>query len=158
LSSPPLVPLVLPAFGLIPRAPAAVRFFTPDGSFSEVVGGFEVTSDSLETVVPLFATGQDQLGSGTVSVEILQVINGRTVRSNAIEGFQIQDLPQSTLPAGSVVVAMLRAQAETFQASEGALGYMERLTKGRRGTSGARATMQKGAAAALQTAGALADI
>jgi len=66
LSSPPLVPLVLPASGLIPGAPAAVRFFTPDGSFSEVVGGFEVTSDSLETVVPLFATGQDQLGSGTV--------------------------------------------------------------------------------------------
>jgi uncharacterized protein (TIGR03437 family) len=156
-SANPLTALALKVSGLHPAAPAGVRFFTSDGAYSETVRAFSITADGFQAPVSPYYDGSRNYADGDVSIEVLQLINGRLARSNAVSGFRILKLPETGLPAGTVAVAMLRSQAESQRALEGDLDYLERAGK-RRGAAGARATLEAAAVAASKTADGLAGI
>jgi hypothetical protein len=111
--------------GLRPAAPTGVRFFD-GGRFSRTVEAFEVTPDSLATVVPPFYDQAKRgFGPGTVAIEVFQLVNGRAVTSNRVQGFQIEDLPEINLPPGRLTSAAFRALSQSTTEMQGVLSFTE---------------------------------
>jgi len=137
-SAPPATWLPLHVTGLHPNSPAGVRFFSGT-QYSRTVMAMEVTENSLVTVVPpYYDSVKAAFGSGTVSIEVVQTINGRLVTSNRVDGFRIEDLPTTDLPPGTLTSAMLRALDQTSIEMEGALSSVDAITLGKIGTAGER--------------------
>ena len=93
----------------------AVRFSNTQG-YSVDVPVVDVTAKTLTVHVPPFIDMQTgAYGPGTVNVQAIQTSSGATSTSNALTGFQIQDLPVVSSPAGATTLSLLKASLTVAQ-------------------------------------------
>ncbi len=101
--------LMISGTGFNPEGEVFVRFF--DGTDYVVqVSAVEVSETSVAvSIPPFFSKEEGTLDLGTVSVQVVQKVDGVSTLSNDISGFEIQDLP---VPVGSLTLSFLEAGAD----------------------------------------------
>ncbi len=108
--------LTLSGSGFNPQATPQVTFSDASG-YSVTVSPSVVNANSLAVAVPpYFDVSSGTLAAGTVNLQVSETIDGSQATSNTYTGFQIQNLPTLTAPAGSITLALLNS-LQQFQAS-----------------------------------------
>jgi uncharacterized protein (TIGR03437 family) len=125
--------------GLRQNASTVVRFY--NDIFSQIVVGFSLQKDTVQVPAPLYRAG-GEFASGTVSLEVIQSVNGKLVRSNALDGFRIGPPPTVKLPRGQLLKEFLNAAKRDATLTRGSLSYAERATGGQNSTARLRSGQQ----------------
>jgi hypothetical protein len=94
----------------------SVRFSDSTG-YQVDVQAIESDSTSAVVCVPPYCSA-GKYGTGTVSVQVLQTSGSDSTKSNSISDFQIQDLPISTTPTGTVTLNLLTAELNYYDSLE----------------------------------------
>jgi len=112
------------------------------GSYVVAVPPILGTKKTLEVGVPFFfdtKTGVPK--SGIVKVWVKSKSLG--IKSNAIAGFKILDLPRTTQPAGTSTLAFVRDTKAVIRNSKGQLDFLKKASKGKVNTTNAVAAASK---------------
>lgn len=121
--------LTITGSGFDPAAELSVRFLDAQG-FDVKVPAVPAGPTSLTVGVPLFTnfvTGQ--LGSGAVSVQVVQTVGSTVQTSNSI-GLTIQNLPSTSAIPGQLTLAYLDAAIALFQETMTNLDLVENASGG----------------------------
>ena len=117
-SAPPLSLLTLTGSGFDTTATTVIRFHDAN-RYSVEVKPIRITSTAIVVAVPpYFTTTSALFAPGTVEIMATQNSGAGLRSSSALSGFTISDLPNSSGPAGSVTLNLLKslhAQATSLQ-------------------------------------------
>jgi hypothetical protein len=115
-SALPTSPLTLTGTGFGATNTLSVRFSDSSGYQIDVQVLESNSTSAVVCVPPYFASGT--YGPGTVSVQVIQsdgsVEDNGVTESNSVAGFQIQDLPASAEPPGSVTLGLLNEELACY--------------------------------------------
>ena len=108
----PLSALTIAGTGFGDPANTMVRF-SDSGTYRVDVHVINSTSSSIAVCVPPYSMS-NAFSDGLVGVQVLQVSNSDTIKSNSIGSFHIQNLPTSTNPAGYVTLALFTSELSYY--------------------------------------------
>jgi hypothetical protein len=108
MSALPASLLTISGSGFDPASQLSVRFSDEKGFTAEVPLTDADVSSATVPVPPFINQATGNFGAGLVNVQLVQRTGSTVFASNTLSGFEIKDLPVSTLPAGSIILGYLK--------------------------------------------------
>jgi hypothetical protein len=142
MQAAPFALLTVNGSGWDPSQPVLLRFTIGGGNQVDIPALYTAPAQIVVGVPPLIDLSNGTTSGGQTSVQVVQTSGAAITSSNVFGGLQVQDLPATNLPPGTITLGLIDGLVLVSKDLEIQLAYDEMASGGQATTGQLRSTLE----------------